>query len=767
MSVSGSRPLKPGDDGEHITFCRLCEAFCGMVARVEDGRVVHIGPDRQNPHSQGHICIKGPAIAEIAYDPDRVTQPLKRVGGPGEFAPVSWDEALDDIAARLTRVIERDGQGAVATYFGNPGAFSTDTFMSSQWFLQRLGSRKFYTAGTQDSTSRHLASYILYAVAFRNCIPDLPHCDFLLVIGANPLVSHGGLLTAPQVRHDLDAIAARGRVVVIDPRRTETAERYEHLAIRPNTDVWLLAAMLRTVFEEGLADTDFLTAHTEGAAELRAAVAGVSLQEASARTGIAADVIRQLAHDFAAVPRAAIYSRVGLCRGTFSTLANLLVDALNISAGKFARPGGSVFGAFPLKGGPEPLQGYGEERTRIGDIPIVAGMMAAAVLADDILEPGEGQVRAMMLVAGNPVLSAPGGERLEEALQSLDLLFSIDLYVTESNRSAHYVLPSATFLEKEDIPLIGLSHMPRPFIQHAPPVVPKIGEAREELEIFAALARRMGLGSIVPGGLDLTPLQMVDMGLRLGPLGDQMGERPGLSLATLAEHPHGVMLELPLSYDGWQAHIAHPDGRIRLWHPILAQEFERFALARREPDDPRLRLFSRRALKSMNSWMHNPDKLARSQVPELLLHPDDAAARGVATGDLVTVQSDAGAVTVTARVTPDVVRGSVCYPHGWGHKGGWRGANGRPGVNINVLLPRGPGAVERVSGTAFIDGVPVEVERTNRAEGASVQPSSAHSLKVTGPVPAPSVDIRPVPETEPAVSSSTRTVRPKLAGRGW
>jgi formate dehydrogenase len=692
------------------------------VAKVENGRVVHIGPDRDNPHSRGHLCVKGPAIAEIAYDVDRVTRPLKRVGGPGEFEPVSWDEALRDIAARLKATMDEYGSDAVATYFGNPGAFSTDTFMSSQWFLNRLGSRKFYTAGTQDSTSRHLASYILYGVAFRNCIPDLPYCDFLIVIGANPFVSHGGLLTAPRIRHDFDAIAARGRVVVIDPRCTETAERYEHVAIRPNADTWLLAAMLRTIFDEGLADEAFLAAHTNGVSELRAAVADVIPDEASDRTGVPPDTIRQLARDFAQAKRGAIYSRVGLCRGTFSTLANTLVDALNICTGKFARRGGSVFGAFPLHGGPEPLEGYGEETTRIGDIPIVGGMMAAAVLPDDILEPGEGRVRAMMLVAGNPVLSAPGGERLELALQSLDLLFSIDLYVTESNRYAHYILPSATFLEKGDVPLIGLSHMPRPFIQYSPAVIDKVGESREELEIFRDLAERMGLGSIIPDGLDLTPLQMVDMGLRMGPAGDGMGARAGLSLEALLKNPHGVMLDLPLTYEGWQKHIAYDDGRLRLWHPILEAEFERFGRARSAPDDKRLRLFSQRTLKSLNSWMHNSEKLVRSQKPELLMHPDDATSRGISSGDLVTISTETGTVVVTAKVTPKVTQGSVCYPHGWGHRGGWRTANAQEGVNINVLLPRGVGAVERVSGTAFIDGVPVEIAR---APVAALEPASA------------------------------------------
>jgi anaerobic selenocysteine-containing dehydrogenase len=721
----------PGQDGEHVTFCRLCEAFCGMIAEVKDGKVVKIGADRANPHSQGHLCIKGPAIADITYDPDRVIYPLKRVGGPGEFARVSWDEALSDIAERLGDIRKTHGADAIATYFGNPGAFSTDTFMSSQWFLGKLGSSKFYTAGSQDGNSRHLASYILYGVAFRNAIPDLPSTDFLIVIGANPLVSHGGLLTAPRMRHDLDAIAARGRVVVIDPRRGETAERYQHVAIQPNTDIWLLSAMLRTVFDDNLEDRGFLARHTVGWERLRDAVCAVSVEEASERTGVAADIIRSLARDFAQTPRAAIYSRVGLCRGNFSTITNVLVDAFNIATGKFGREGGSTFGAFPLKGGPEPLVGYGEHRSRIGNLPVVGGMMPSAVLADDILEPGEGRVRAMMLIAGNPVLSAPAGAHLARAFAALDLMISIDLYVTESNRFAHYVLPSATFLEKADVPLIGLSHMPRPFLQYTPAVIAKTGEAREELAIFRDLAKRMGLGSIYPTkmmarletlGFAPTALDMVDIGVRLGPVGDRFGLRRGLSLKKLARNaPHGVMLDMKLTCGNWPSHVAYPDGKLRLWHDILEAEFARFAQARRTPKDTRLKLFSQRTLKSMNSWMHNAAKLVNSQTPVLLIHPDDAAVRGIVTGALVDVSTEHGRVAVIAQVSNAVVKGAVCYPHGWGHDGGWRRANQKPGANINLLLGHGPDAVEKVSGTTFIDGVPVEIRAAFEGEARTRQ----------------------------------------------
>lgn len=708
------------------TFCRLCEAFCGLVATVADGKVVKIGPDRDNPHSQGHICVKGPAIADIANDPDRVLRPLRRVGAPGDFVEVGWDEALDDIAARLKRIRDAHGPDAIAEYFGNPGAFSTNTFMGAQWFLRRLGSWKFYTAGSQDANSRHLASYITYGVAFRNSIPDLPNNDFLIIVGANPLVSHGGLLTAPRMRHDLDAIAARGRIVVIDPRRSETAERYEHLPIRPDTDAWLLAAMLRVIIEEGLTDQAFLQKHVTGWEALSARIVRFPVAEAAARTGIAAETIRALARDFVAADRAALYGRVGICRGRFSTLANVLVDAINIAAGKFGQVGGSVFGAFPFGSGGELLQGYRLVETRLGPVPLVGGMAPAALLPEDILEPGDGQVRALLLIAGNPMLSAPGGAKLPKAFEALELFVSSDLYLNESNKHAHYVLPVPTFLEKADMPVLGVSHMPRPFLQYSPAVIPTMGQARDEFDVFAALSERMGLGPISPVA-GASPLDLMDQALRSTSVSSPSLSDEPVSIATLAKRPHGVMLHAAPGYGGWQAHLGTEDRKFRFWHPILAGELDRFEAETAAPMQDGLRLFSRRQLKSLNSWMHNLDKLTRSQSPVLLIHPDDAAPRRIADGDLVLIASAHGGVEVRASVSDHVMPGAVCYPHGWGHDGGWRNANAQAGANINLLLGVGFSAMEPASGVSFIDGIPVEVSRVTDWSGP---PSSSARRKI-------------------------------------
>jgi len=431
----------PGADGKHVTFCRICEAICGVVATVQDGRVVSIAPDKQNPQSQGHVCVKGVQFHEVANDPERVVTPLKRVGGPGEFAPVSWDEALDDIAKRLKAVLDVGGGEAVAFYIGNPTSFATNAVMDHSGLMRALGSTKGYGPGSQDSNARMVANFVTLGGAMINTFPDLPNCDFLLILGANPLVSNASILVAPRIRHDLDGIDARGRVVVIDPRATETARRYEHLRVRPNSDIWLLLGMIRVLFDEGLVDRAALARHVVGLERLEAEVARLDFARAAEMCSVPEAEIRALARGFAAAPRAAAYSRVGLCRGPYATLANILVTILNVVGGKFGGVrGGTIFG-HPLLAGSDKgaAGGYGGGASRIGAIPKVLKYTASVVMPDDILTPGKGQVRALIMTAGNPVLSAPGGLRLERALASLDLFVAFDFYVNESSRFADYL----------------------------------------------------------------------------------------------------------------------------------------------------------------------------------------------------------------------------------------------------------------------------------------------------------------------------------------
>lgn len=714
-----------------MTFCRNCEAFCGLEVEVQNGRAVKILPDRTNPASRGHACIKGTAALGLIYDEDRLTRPMRRTGAPGQFEPVGWDEALEDIAARLAQIMRQDGPEAVANYIGNPAAFNTGLQLAVAPFLNHFGIVKKFSSTTQDATARLSASFLLYGTAYRLPIPDLPRCDMLLIFGANPLASHGSILTAPRILEDLDAIARRGRIIVFDPRRTETAARFEHVAIKPDTDAWLLMAMINAILTAGKHDEARLLSITTGLAEFLEAIAPVTAEVAEGLCGVAAATIREIALSFAETPRAVAYARVGLCRGRHATLVNVLLDALNIIAGKFGIEGGWVFGDPTIDMAKTRPSFVGPQMTRFGPKPSVAGIFPFSLLADEILEPGDGRVRAVFMQSGNMLLSAPGVSRMTEALEALDLFVSTDLYMNETNRHASYILPGAAFLERPDIPLIGLSFMVRPAIQYTEPVLPPHGESRNEPLVFTELAARLHAlltenpgrsGYSAPSPPSFDPEDGIARLLQITPtdVETDQGVRT-ITLELLKAHPHGIQVASALRCTDWQSKIAHEDGRVHLWGDVLAEEFARLHQAL-PPRDGELRLFGLRRYQSMNSWMHNIDRLVRTQRPALMIHPDDAAARGVNDGDFVDVSSVAGTIHVQAKVTRDVVAGSVCYPHGFGHNGGWRRANAAGGANVNLLAD--PQAGDAFSASAHLDGISVEVSRsqdrtpTSRTGGA-------------------------------------------------
>ena len=706
-----------GEDGDHVTFCRICTAVCGLVATVEDGRVVRARPDPDNPSSQGHACVKGIAYHGVTHDPDRVTRPMKRVA-PGRFEPVSWDEALDDIAARLSAIIAEHGPDAVASYQGNPPAYATDGMTGFRMFLKALGTTKIYGAGSQDTNARFTANWLLYGSPLTIDVPDVNNADFMLIFGANPLISHGSLIFTPRVRHQLDAVAARGGVVVVDPRRSETAARYEHIAIEPNADCWLMLAMLKTLADEGLADEAFLAERCAGWPELRSALAEIDCDDAARRTGIAVETIQNLARRLTASPKSVCYGRVGICRGPHATLANFLLSALNMVGGTFGHEGGSTFATPVLAGSDRATTGgYDEVRSRVGNFPSVTQFLPSAVMPDDILEPGPGKVRALLSLGGNVLLAAPGGDRLRRGLEQLDLSVSFDLYINEAGSYADYVLPGLTFYERADLPMVPFMSMVQPFLQYAEPVIAPVGEARSEFDTFCDILARMGLRmpaaspdevAAQAAGGQMRPLEVLDGTIRQGPA----GVHGDWSIDKLREHPHGVMLDIPIPW-GNQEKIAHADGRIHLWDDMVAAELDRlFAAAPVEG----LKLLSRRDMRSHNGWLHNVDRLIRSQKPTLHIHPDDAAERGLSDGDRATLSNRFGAIEVEVEINDDHRRGTVSYPHCFGHgTGGWQRANRAGGANVNILLGHGPDVVEAVSGTTLMDGIAVELTALHSA----------------------------------------------------
>lgn len=729
---------------QKVTFCRICEPLCGMVATVEDGRIARLRPDPDNPLSQGYACPKGIAMAQIQNDPDRVTHPLRR-RPDGEFERVGWEEAMADIAGRLGRTLADRGPGAVGWYMGNPGAFSFSHTVWVKGFLDAIGSPHYYTAGSQDVNNRFAAGALLYGTPLAVPIPDIERTEFLLMVGANPLVSHGSVLSAPRIRERLLEIETRGgRVVVVDPRRSETARQFEHLAIRPDGDAWLLLSMLNVVFGEGLADTAFLAAHAEGWERLAATVAEHPPEATESQTGIEPDRVRRLARDFAAAGSAAAYGRTGSCLGRFGTLVAFLLDALNAATGNLDRPGGSVFGDPPIRlddlGEQLGLATYGKTHARFGGFPDVIGNLPAALIPREIETPGERQIRALFVSAGNPVLSVPDGESLERALSKLDLMVSLDLYVNETNRHADYVLPATTMYEREDLPVALLSFFSTPFVQATEAVVDPPAQAREEWEVIDDLARRIGKAPyslkavrvLARLGVRPTPRQMLDLLLRVGPNGDRFGlRRNGLTLRRLIErHPHGLVLAEHLKTGILASKLRTRSKRVQLMPDAIDGEIARAASVGESPQaEFPLRLIGLRELRSHNSWMHNAPLLMRGgRVHALRVHPDDAEAHGLVDGGRARLESDAGAVDVPVAVTDEMTPGAVALPHGWGHRGGWELANRSGGVNVNLLASSAPEDLEPLAGMAFLNGIPVRVSPVSR-------PSSDVPAAIAAPSP--------------------------------
>ncbi|MCG7609139.1 molybdopterin-dependent oxidoreductase [Mycobacterium sp. CnD-18-1] len=704
-----------------------------MIATVEGGKLTALRPDKDHPLSAGFACQKGIAFTEVVNDPDRVTTPLKRTADG--FEPVSWDAALDDIAARLTEIHGRHGSGALAWYMGNPAAFSYSHLFAAMAFAKGIGGDShFFSSSTQDTSSRLLANQFLYGAPFPVPIPDLMRTDLLVVFGANPVVSHGSFLTAPRIKDRMHDIVKRGgRVVVVDPRRSETAAQFEWLGITPDADAYLLLSILQVLFAEGLVSAR-AEVQADGLGWLRAQSASFSPEATHRHTGIEPDTVRTLARDLAATERAAVYGRLGTCVGRNGTLTTYLLDAVNLVAGNLDTPGGSVFSTLGIPGqkwgslamGASLRRSYRTKRTRVGDLPLVIGAEPAAFMAKEITTPGLRQVKAMFVGAGNPVLSVPNGAELEQALDATDLSVGLDLYVNETTAHCDYVLPVTTMYERDDFAVTFQMFQATPFRQATDALVAPRGQARTEWDIIVDLisrtqvrtpvfvALRLAAKRAARRGKRLSPRPMIDMMIRMADGGDRFGlRRGGLTFRRLAEqHPHGVVVAPNIRTGVLGEVVVYPKGRIRLEHEDIASEIGALS-GRAEPDGYPLRMIGMREPRSENSWLHNSPLLMRgNRIQRALMHTEDAAMRHLAEGDAVRVRSPYGQIEISLSLTDDIVRGTVAIPHGWGHKGSgrWRIANQAGGANVNQLMSSDPADVEALAGMSWLTGVPVQVE---------------------------------------------------------
>ena len=733
---------------EHkVTFCRICEPLCGMIATVEDGNLTALRPDKEHPLSAGFACQKGIAFTEVVNDPDRVTTPLRR--GPAGFEPVSWDDALDDIAKRLLAIRREYGSGALGWCFGNPAAFSYSHLLAVLPFIKALGRRThLFTASSQDTSNRLLASQFLYGTPVAVPIPDLLRTDLLVMLGSNPVVSHGSFLTTPRIKDRMHDIVKRGgRVVVVDPRRTETATQFEWLGIIPDGDAYLLLALLQVLFAEELVDLDRVAAQADGLDWLQKQCAPFTPEATQARTGIDPGTVWTLARDLAATPRAAVYGRFGTCVGRNGTLTAYLIDVVNLISGCLDTPGGSVFGSLGVPGeraamallGAALRRSYRRKRSRIGNFRPVIGAEPAALMAKEIALPGDGQIRALFISAGNPVLSVPNGDELEKAVAGLDLMVGLDLYVNETTAHCDYVLPVTTMYERDDFALTFQAFQTTPFRQATEAVIAPRGQARPEWEIVDELAQR--LASSIPvfaavaaarrlAGHRWGPRPLADLIIRLAQGGNRFGvRRSGLTFDRLTElHPHGAVVAPHLRTGVLGKVVVYRHGRVRLAHADIEAEIDALAV-RPVPADYPMRLIGKREPRSENSWMHNSPSLTEpllkrgAHIQRAVMHTDDADALGIADDDLVTVESPYGEIAVPVTLTDGIVRGTIAVPHGWGHKGsgGWQLANRAGGVNVNQLTSSEPGDVESLAGMAWLTGIPVRVRPAVSLTGATAE----------------------------------------------
>ncbi len=689
-------------DGTYFRACNLCEAICGLQFTVSGGQVTDVRGDPADPLSRGHICPKGTALPDLHRDPNRLKKPLRRTGN--QWAEMEWEDALDYVAQRLKDIVQAHSPDAVASFQGNPSVHNSGTMLSVGNLLRAVGSKNRFTATSTDQLPHQFAAAEMLGHPLLLPIPDLDRTDFLLMLGANPLASNGSIMTAPGMRERLKAIRDRGgRVVLLDPRRTESAQAAtEFHFIRPASDAYFLLALLNVIFAEKLERLGHLAEFTDGLDDLKTLAAAFPPEAVEARTGVPAEVTRQLARDFARAPRAVAYGRIGLSVQEFGGLCQWLVNALNIVTGHFDTEGGAMFTrpAFDVLMRARRGETYfGRYHTRVRGLPEFDGELPSAAMTEEILTPGEGQIRALITVAGNPVLSTPGGDRLADALGTLDFMVSIDPYMNETTRHAHVILPPAFGLETDHYDMIFHHFAVRNTARYNRAIFPIDDQQRYDHQIFGGLAERLG------GKAGSTPEQRLNLALRHGPY--------ATTLNDLDAQAHGVDFG-PLQ-PCLPQRLLTADGRLKLAPALLCQDAPRLTDQLGQQVEPLL-LIGRRQLRSNNSWMHGVTRLMRG--PDrctLQLHPTDAP--GWQSGDLIEVTSDTGQLQVPLELTEDLMPGVASLPHGFGHRDPETRvglAAERPGVNINALTD--PRRLDPLTGNAALNATPISVRRVSQAE---------------------------------------------------
>lgn len=703
---------------KRIGVCNLCEAICGLEITIEGREVVGVRGNPADPLSRGHVCPKGVAIGDVYADPDRLRRPVRRVGeGPdARWEEIGWDEAFDLVADRLAAVINEHGDDALGVYLGNPNAHSLGSMTHGTAMFKSFRTRNRYSATSVDQLPHQLVAHLMFGHQLFLPVPDIDRTSWFLVIGANPMASNGSLMTVPDFPQRVRDLHARGgRMVVIDPRRTETAKvADEHHFVRPGTDAWVLLAMLHVLTSEARTDGGpSVAAYADGLATVVDLVAGFTPERAETMSGLPADEVRRLAHELAAADAGVVYSRIGVSAGPWGTVCQWAVNCLNILTGNLDRAGGAMFTTPAIDAVGTGLIGRGHHdawRSRVRGLPETAGELPVSALREEIETPGQGQVRAVLTVAGNPVLSTPDGARLDTALRGLDFMAAVDIYVNETTRHADVILPPTTALERDHYDLVFHLLAVRDTARFTPAVFEKDADQRHDWQIFreitlrttARLERRAPLKKrlVQRARLTASPTFLVGQLLRRG--------SSGVTLKKLRARPQGIDLG-PLRGGQLPARLPSRGKRVDLAPDLVVRDVARLA-AVEAPAGDGLLLIGRRHQRDCNSWMHNSERLTRGRPRhQLLMNPADLADRDIADGSRVRVTSRVGSVEVDVAASDDLMPGVVSLPHGYGHaRDGVRMERSRevPGVSVNDLTD--PELLD-VSGNAALNGVPVAV----------------------------------------------------------
>ena len=703
--------------------CNLCEAICGLTIEHDGQQVVSIKGDKDDPLSRGHICPKAIALQDIHADPDRLKTPMRRT--ENGFEPISWDDAFDLVESKLTQIRKQHGDDSVGLYLGNPTVHNSGALLFQKYLKQALNTRNRFAATSVDQLPHHLAASLMFGHGLMIPIPDIDNTDYMLILGANPAASNGSLMTAPDVKNRLKSIVKRdGKVVLIDPRRTESAKlASEHHFIRPGTDVFLLAAILNSLLQNDAVKPGRLNEFTKGLDQLRSAVAEFTSQNVSEITGIDSATIESIANEFAAAKRAVVYGRMGVSTQPHGGLCHWFINAINLVTGNLDRTGGQMFAspAVSLVGKSGTENEFGRWKSRVRGLPEFEGDLPVAVLAEEILTPGKGQIKALITSSGNPVLSTPNGVQLERALEQLDFYVAHDIYINETTRHADLILPSPSGLETDHYDFIFLAVAVRNVAKYSPQIFAPAKGSMYDWQILKELSLRlMPKGRVFQKALLrwLTPDRLLDLGLKTGPYGML---RKGLSLKKLKANPNGIDLGelqpmLPKA-------LRTSDKKINAAPQVYLDHLKQAVLpqlnvgsennASTSAND--FLLIGRRHLRSNNSWMHNSQRLVKgADRCTLMMNPADAEKLNLADGSVVTITSGVGSVKAPLEITDEIMPGVVSLPHGYGHhrpKTKLSVATQHAGVSINDLTD--DKIVDNLTGNAAFSAQTVRIEASN------------------------------------------------------